>query len=189
MIADDFGTDVPRRVDDDRARFGITVLRIEASQAHRMAVFAFIGTAGQICAFRSGVGPWSVRESLDPAAVLGIGSTSMGDQEGRVRAVLEIDDVEAGVTRRFREIDNPDTIAMHDMTALAVERGPRAIQQQLRNAVFAWRCPNAGRRRKRHSCSAEREEFATGRIVHWIDICAPTGSYTTSRCAGLSSRR
>src|SRR5689334_8936831 len=90
---------VPGVVDDDRARLGIVIGPVEASDLHRKTVLAVIIIGGRVGAVRARVGPEIVRAALDAAAVIGARAATMADAVGLDIAAHDDDDIEARLTR------------------------------------------------------------------------------------------
>lgn len=95
MIARHRGADIGRAVDDDGARFGVAVLRVETDKPAGRAMFAGVGGADQIGPSRRSVRPRGIGKPLQPAAMVRIGATPMGDEERTGRAADGADQMEA----------------------------------------------------------------------------------------------
>ena len=79
----------------------------------------------------------------------------MSNETGDGNSAREVDQMEARVARRLREIDDTDPVAVDDPPAFAVERGARTFRQQLR-CVVCTRCrPCASRRGERETGAGE----------------------------------
>ena len=70
-----------------------------------------------------------VREALDEARMVGIRAAAVGHAVAVDLAVLEIDEVEARLARRLREIDHADGVARPDLVRIERRLGAR---EQLR---------------------------------------------------------
>ena len=99
---------IPGVVDDDGARLGIVIAPVEPADLHRKAVFAVVIIAGDIGAVRARVGAEIVREALDEARMVGVGAAAVGDAVAFDLAAHQVDDVEARLARRLREVDDAD---------------------------------------------------------------------------------
>ena len=67
-------------MNNNRARFGLVILRIQTNEPARLAILPDVGIADEVTASRCRFGPMNVREVLDPSAVAGVGPFSMGHQ-------------------------------------------------------------------------------------------------------------
>src|SRR6185503_2230267 len=112
---------------DDRARLGVAVRPVETANPQRQAVLAVIISVRDIGPVRGRIAAEIVAEPLDIARMRGVRPAAMADEMALDGAVLQVDEVEARLARRPREVGDPDRVARPDL--VLVERGLGAGEQ------------------------------------------------------------